>query len=123
VRHLLTSPRWIAVHLALLILVGVQLRLGLWQWHRAEGTGGVQNLGYAIQWPIFAGFTIYLWWRSCRDELRPAAQKTPVYDDALPGTAPRVTAADVDDSNDPELAAYNAYLASLAEQAAENGRR
>jgi DNA-binding transcriptional regulator of glucitol operon len=115
VRFLLTSPRWIAIHLAVLVLVGLQLRLGLWQWHRAEGSGGVQNLGYAIQWPIFAGFTLYLWWRSCRDELRPARERTPVYDDSLPGAAGRVTAADVDDSDDPELAAYNAYLASLDE--------
>ncbi|MDQ1689639.1 MAG: hypothetical protein QOK42_2614 [Frankiaceae bacterium] len=114
-RQLLTSPRWVVIHLAVLALIAVQLRLGLWQWHRAEGTGGVQNLGYAIQWPIFAGFTLYLWWRSCRDELKPASDRTPVYDDDLPTGQTRVTAADVDDSDDPELAAYNAYLASLDE--------
>ena len=118
-RRLLTSPRWIAVHVGVLVLIAVQLRLGLWQWHRAEGSGGIQSLGYAIQWPIFAIFTLYMWWRTCRDELKPAADRVPVSDDALPGTSARVTAADVDDSDDPELAAYNAYLASLH----ENGRR
>ena len=121
-RRLLTTPRWIALHVVVLALVALQARLALWQWHRANGSGGLQSLGYAVQWPIFAGFTLYLWWRTCRDELRPETKTRGVYDEALPQTAPRVTAADVDDSDDPELAAYNAHLARLA-QLAEEGRR
>ena len=115
-RRLLTSPRWLALHLVVLVLIAVQARLGLWQWHRAEGSGGLQSLGYAVQWPIFACFTAYLWWRTCRDELRPESRRRDVYDAALPHTAPRITAAEVDDSDDPELAAYNAHLARLAEK-------
>ena len=34
-----------------------------------SGTGlNLQNLAYAAQWWIFAGFAIFLWWRMVRDE-------------------------------------------------------
>lgn len=113
-RRLLTSPRWIAFHLAALLLIALELRMGLWQWRRAEGSGGIQNLGYAIQWPLFAGFTGYLWWRTCREELDPSRRDVgPEPSSGRP--VQRFTAADIDDSDDPELAAYNARLAALAE--------
>lgn len=113
-RRLLTSPRWIVFHLGALVLIGLELRLGLWQWHRAEGTGGLQNLGYAIQWPLFSGFTGYLWWRTCREELDPS-RRTPKLEQSSGRPVHRITTADIDDSDDPELAAYNARLAALAE--------
>lgn len=40
------------------------LRLGWWQWGVAHATRGtVQNLGYALLWPVFAGAFIYMWLR------------------------------------------------------------
>ncbi|MDY3127324.1 MAG: hypothetical protein SOW59_04235 [Corynebacterium sp.] len=34
--------------------------LALWQWTRFQsGSGSFQNLGYALQWPLFAAFVIY----------------------------------------------------------------
>ena len=45
------------------------LRLGLWQWHRAQSpSGGLQNYAYAFQWPLFAVFALGLWWKSMRIE-------------------------------------------------------
>ncbi|MDO4911771.1 MAG: hypothetical protein Q3972_08525 [Corynebacterium sp.] len=34
--------------------------LAWWQWTRfRSGTGTFQNLGYALQWPLFAAFFVY----------------------------------------------------------------
>nr|WP_051059692.1 hypothetical protein [Corynebacterium capitovis] len=50
-----------AWHVALLFLaVCTCLLLAWWQWTRFKsGTGTFQNLGYALQWPFFAGFFVY----------------------------------------------------------------
>ena len=29
----------------------------------------VRNLLYAVEWWVFGGFAVFLWWRWCRDEL------------------------------------------------------
>ena len=53
-----------------LLAVVVCLRLGWWQWHRThEASGTVQNLGYAILWPVFGGAFIYMWVRFLQLEL------------------------------------------------------
>jgi surfeit locus 1 family protein len=31
-------------------------------------SAGLRNLLYAVQWWVFAGFGVFLWWRWCRDE-------------------------------------------------------
>jgi len=38
----------------------------------ASLTAGLRNLMYALQWWLFAGFVIFLWWRMVRDEGRVA---------------------------------------------------
>jgi hypothetical protein len=51
-------------HVLVLAAALTCLRLGWWQWdvtHEAHGT--VQNLGYALLWPVFAGSFIYMWLR------------------------------------------------------------
>lgn len=30
---------------------------------------GLRNLAYALQWWVFAGFAVFMWWRICRDEV------------------------------------------------------
>jgi surfeit locus 1 family protein len=32
---------------------------------------GLRNLLYALQWWVFGGFAVFLWWRWCRDEMTP----------------------------------------------------
>jgi len=32
-------------------------------------TQGLRNLAYGLQWWLFAGFTAFMWWRICREEL------------------------------------------------------
>ena len=48
------------------------LALGWWQWSRWESaTGTFQNLGYALQWPFFAGFCVYAYRKYVRYEQAP----------------------------------------------------
>lgn len=102
------------------MLFAVFVRLGRWQWDRAQSpTGDWQNLGYALQWPLFAivlvaGWARFLWLeqhRALETELPQA--ETPEPDIMLSSPANRPIR---EDDPDDELAAYNAYLARLAEQ-------
>ncbi len=50
------------------------LALGWWQWSRFESnSGSFQNLGYALQWPLFAGFCVYAYRKFVRYEESPPA--------------------------------------------------
>ena len=40
---------------------------------RAAATASLRNLLYALEWWVFGGFAVFLWWRWCRDELGRAA--------------------------------------------------
>lgn len=112
VRRLL-HPRWLVWHVVVLVLFVVFLRLGIWQFRAAARTHSPQNMGYALQWPFFALFGLAVWIRICRDALRPPEggqrptrpQRRPPPEPAEPVT--------VTDEEDPELAAYNRYLAEL----------
>src|SRR3954462_8705897 len=65
------APKWWLLHLFVAAAVYGMLRLGLWQWHRANSTsGGIQNYAYAFQWPLVAGFGIVLGVKTMQDELR-----------------------------------------------------
>ena len=105
-----------AWHVLAVVLAITFVKLGIWQWHRARATGSMQSMGYALQWPVFAAFGVFFWWRTVRDAVRPPGV-TP------PRPAPRrrpvsaVPLPPVTDAEDPELAAYNRYLAELDKKA------
>ncbi|WP_091078251.1 hypothetical protein [Micromonospora nigra] len=67
----LWTPAWIARHVAMVVLVTGFLALGWWQLSRAAG-GNAISWGYAVEWPIFAGFVVFVWWREVRHALRDA---------------------------------------------------
>ncbi|AWB82547.1 hypothetical protein C3B44_09455 [Corynebacterium yudongzhengii] len=49
---------WHVVFLVVVVLAC--LGLAWWQWTRFQsGTGTFQNLGYALQWPLFGAFAVY----------------------------------------------------------------
>ncbi len=92
------------------------LGLAWWQWTRFESASGdFQNLGYALQWPLFAGFCVYAYYKFVRyeespPEPAPAETVTEIPAGLLPERprpAPQTDA-------DPALQEYNAYLADLA---------
>ncbi|WP_327113224.1 transcriptional regulator [Nocardia sp. NBC_01730] len=122
---------------ALIVLVVVAalgcLALAWWQWERFESAGGTgQNLGYALQWPLFAAFAVFAYFRFVRlereaeqnDKLADAAEHEPVEariaakpaaPKELPaGLLPERPKAVRDE--DPVLTEYNRYLAALHAQ-------
>jgi DNA-binding transcriptional regulator of glucitol operon len=114
VRRLL-HPRWLFWHVVVLVLFVVFVRLGFWQFHAAVRTHSPQNMGYALQWPFFALFGLAVWIRICRDAVRPGAAPKPRTQSRRPPPEP-ARPVPVTDEEDPELAAYNRYLAELNER-------
>ncbi|GAY17916.1 putative lipoprotein LprD [Mycobacterium sp. shizuoka-1] len=94
------------------------LALGWWQWSRFESTSGTfQNLGYALQWPMFAGFCVYAYRKFIRYEDAPPAPPTAAdsVTEIPAGLLPeRPTARTASVELDPATREYNAYLAELA---------
>lgn len=68
VRRLLTPP-WLVLHFFAVVLTAGFGLLGWWQLTRAQG-GNAISWGYAFEWPLFALFTVALWVRQMRLELR-----------------------------------------------------
>jgi DNA-binding transcriptional regulator of glucitol operon len=142
-RRLLT-PRWIAFTLFVAAAATAFLFMAWWQLIRFESSSGSwQNLGYTLQWPFFAAFAVYVWWKLLRDTGQPAeaeagsetladaggvevdmaaARTGAAEGQAVPAEVAATTERSrlddrpdnqPDDQDDPELAAYNAYLAAL----------
>ncbi|MDQ4117201.1 MAG: hypothetical protein M3235_09600 [Actinomycetota bacterium] len=73
--RLLVSPKWIAWHVLTLGAMVTCGFLSAWQWHRAgSALGSALNIGYGLQWPIFALFFGFMWWRFLRMEVRQLRQ-------------------------------------------------
>jgi DNA-binding transcriptional regulator of glucitol operon len=125
----LWTPKWVLVHIAVVVLVVVFLRLGWWQVTRAAD-GNLLSFGYALQWPAFAVFVIFVWIKEIqRARSGPVPASSGLRSEATeersdegrrrpegPGPAraeraQRSTA--YEDGDDENLAAYNRYLAWL----------
>lgn len=118
-------PGWVAFHLLCVALVVTMVLLGRWQLIVSDRKGfSLQNFGYALQWWAFSIFTVVLWGRILRDRRRrdmtgiddPAEAPQQVQRDVayrryvMPSVQSQAPAAD------PALAAYNDYLAGLADR-------
>lgn len=129
--RLALSPRWFFWHVLTLGAMVTCAWLAAWQWGRAgSAMGSALNVGYGLQWPAFALFFGYMWWRFLRlearrisgadtDEVAPApTESAPVQEPRAQGPSPfgvrSAPAAPVDEDDDPQLAAYNRMLAMLA---------
>lgn len=120
-RRLLT-PGWLVGHMLMVAAVVTMLALGWWQLTRATGGNGL-SWGYAFQWPIFAGFVVFMWGREVRRARRGEEPEPSLVAAGVPASvrglvrtrgATGPAEAAFDDSDDPELAAYNRYLAWLS---------
>lgn len=133
----LMTPRWLLLHLLFIVVTIATGYLAVWQWERAHEAGGsFQNLGYALQWPLFGAFTIFLWFRIASMDVgrrkheegshpQGAGEGAGEAEPGSPASTKRSTrssrrlvpppAPPVDPDEDPELAEYNRYLAELNE--------
>jgi hypothetical protein len=125
----LFQPKWLGWHLFAFGAVFGMLWLGDWQFHRALSGNGL-SWAYTFEWPIFAIFGLVFWAKTIYDEFRPPQQSERAYDEVdLPDGAglPLATSGDgvvaVRAEDDPELAAYNAYLAKLNDAVQGRGGR
>ena len=92
------------------------LALGWWQLSRWESnSGSFQNLGYALQWPLFAGFCLYAYRKFIRYEQSPPEPPSASGDvtEIPAGLLPERPAVS-DRPTDATLLEYNTYLAELA---------
>lgn len=113
------------LHFALVAVVAACSFLGWWQLTRAI-SGNTLSWVYTFEWPFFAVYGFYMWWRLIHEpeserERRAsfaAESSSPAGPEAVP-----LPGFDPFDESDPELAAYNRYLASLHSGAASTGRR
>ena len=107
------------------LAAGGCLALGWWQWTRFQSTSGsFQNLGYALQWPAFAGFCVYAYRKFVRYEEAPPEQSNIHCVTEIPGgLLPARPALARPKLDDPALREYNAYLAELAKADNESPRR
>jgi hypothetical protein len=96
------SPRAIGMHVALAILIPACAILCDWQVHRAL-SGNDLSWAYVFEWPFFAAYGTYMWWKLVHDQMAPTG--------GAAGPADRRPAPDP--AADAELAAYNRYLAEL----------
>ena len=110
----LITPRRLAIAGISLLSLVVCCGLAVWQWQRFESASGTwQNLGYVLQWPLFGLFPAFLFWRmrTLRTEHAVHPPQAPPAEEPPPAR-PRPVAVR-DDDDDPELVAYNRYLAKL----------
>ena len=103
------SRRAVLLHLTALVVVPGCLALGWWQLHRALA-GNALSWAYTVEWPFFAGYGIYMWWRIVHEQ--PAKPSGTSSDNSA--DRPSTDEPDRhDEDEDEELAAYNRYLAEL----------
>lgn len=123
--RLVLSPRWIGWHLLTLGAMAACGFLAAWQWGRAgSAMGSAVNVGYGLQWPVFAVFFGWIWWRMLRIEITKLAdapepvvvEAAPVPSDPSPFAYRARRAGPADETESPALAEYNRMLAALAEQ-------
>jgi len=124
----LITPRWLAWHAFAVLAAWGMLWLGDWQFQRAEG-GNALSWAYTFEWPIFTIFGVIFWAKTIIDEYRSpgraanagvGAALTQVESMALPTGAHTPAGHDDQADADPELAAYNSYLAKLNSRTAKS---
>jgi DNA-binding transcriptional regulator of glucitol operon len=108
----LLTPKWLLLHLLVAALFVATFFLGYWQLTKAEAGGGAVNWSYALQWPLYGFMGLWFYLRMVRLELHRDPDEDEPGTDVVLYQRPRI-----DTSGDPELAAYNAYLAELNERA------
>jgi hypothetical protein len=104
------SRRAIGLHVVIILVVPTFIALCVWQLHRALA-GNDLSWAYVFEWPFFAGYAVYMWWRFVHDVPPETTVESPP--PPVDGPAEAAEAAEA-----AELAAYNRYLAELSARGA-----
>ncbi len=111
------SRRALKLHAVILIVVPGFMALCFWQLSRALD-GNTLSWAYVFEWPLFAGYAVYMWWRRVHEA--PEGTPPPASAGEAAGgpdaSAPADPARAAQREEDAELAAYNDYLGQLAER-------
>jgi hypothetical protein len=113
VRSRSPARRNLLTHLTAAVIVPGCLALGWWQVTRAV-SGNTLSWAYVFEWPIFAGYAVFMWWKLTHDQgspVEPAPDATSTGPGSAAGDGPGDAA--IMSEEDEELASYNRYLASL----------
>jgi hypothetical protein len=128
------SPRALKLHAVILVVVPGFMALCIWQLYRAVH-GNELSWAYVFEWPFFAAYAVYMWWRFVHEA--PDAATVSADSDAAPASGTAHTAEEDAEEGaaqgavqggedhadeDAELAAYNEYLAQLAARDKAAGR-
>ncbi|MGH8989544.1 MAG: hypothetical protein ACRDXC_13285, partial [Acidimicrobiales bacterium] len=62
--------RCIGLHVLVVVLVPGFLVAGWWQYHVALG-GNDLSWVYTVEWPFFAVYAVYIWWKLIHDQSTP----------------------------------------------------
>jgi DNA-binding transcriptional regulator of glucitol operon len=108
----LLTPRWVLLHLLITAVFVATFFLGYWQLTKAENGGGAVNWSYALQWPLYGFMGLFFYGKMVKVELNRDPDEDEPGQDVVLYQRPRI-----DTTGDPELAAYNRYLAELNEKA------
>jgi hypothetical protein len=108
------SRRALRLHVALLIVVPGCLAAGWFELTRALA-GNQLSWVYVFEWPFFAAFSGRLWWRLLHEEEESSSASFSAASAAGTGGP-----AD-DESADPQLRAWNEYLARLHAESPPGG--
>lgn len=117
------TKRAVTAHVALAVWVPGCAVAAWWQVGIALG-GDSLGWVYSVMWPCFAVFGVVFWWFLVHDDpdslgarglrrQRPATEATDGTETSRDDSDGAIARAEAED---PELAAYNAYLASVASQ-------
>ena len=129
-RQVWLSRRALKLHGVILVVVPGFMALCVWQIYRAV-SGNELSWAYVFEWPFFAAYAIYMWWRLVHEapevpEVPETSMASPAVPQGADSSARNETVTpdepDVVAAEDAELTAYNAYLAQLAAQDRAAGR-
>jgi len=114
------SRRAVRLHVVILIVVPAFAALCLWQVSRALD-GNSLSWAYVFEWPLFAAYAVYMWWRFVHEAVPDgspgdAAATGPGGQDAADPAGTPAPETPEELKEDADLAAYNDYLAQLAER-------
>ncbi|MFI0349146.1 hypothetical protein [Actinomadura sp. 9N407] len=107
------TPGWLGLHAVAIVLCFSFIGFGWWQFDRAQA-GNDRSWAYTFEWPIFAIFVIVMWIKMMRDELSddPSTKAPAVIEEPAEAALTRSIIRQQEEE-DPQLAAYNRYLARL----------